>query len=407
MTQLDTRRGAAAAGGGVGAFGQARRGGAWWNDAKVRAVLYQLLVLAGLIVLGWWFASNAIDNMRRANITSGFGFLSHEAGFGISETIVPYTPADSYGHALVVGFLNTIKVAVIGCLLTTVLGVLLGVLRLTKNPLLSRLVSGYIEAIRNIPVLLQLFFWYALITQLPGPRQAINPIPGFFLSNRGMQVPALELNPLHKIVAGVLLLGLVATIALYHRARRQQELTGHHSPVLPAALLLLVGVPLLIGYLIGAPLTLEIPELQGFNFAGGLTLSPEFSALLFGLTIYTSAFVAEIVRAGIEAVSKGQWEASAALGLNRRRTLRLVVLPQALRTIIPPITSQYLNYTKNSSLAVAIGYPDLVSVANTTMNQTGQAVECIAIFMTVYLALSLGISAFMNWYNTRVALRER
>ena len=407
MTQVGTsqetagrRHGAALRSGRAGA-------GAWWNDSKVRAILYQILVLVALVALVWWFASNAIDNMRRANIASGFGFLDHEAGFGIGESVIPYSPADTYGRALVVGFFNTLKVAFIGCVLTTFLGIFLGVLRLTKNPLLSRLVAGYIEIVRNIPLLLQLFFWYVIITQLPGPRQAINPIPGFFLSNRGIQVPGLQWDPMHTLVWATVLIGIAATVWLSRRNARVQEATGQHGSLLLPAIGLIVVLPLAVGVVLGHPIAFDVPELQGFNFSGGWTLSPEFSALLIGITLYTSSFVAEIVRAGIQAVRQGQWEAASALGLNRRRTLTLVVLPQSLRTIIPPVTSQYLNLTKNSSLAVAIGYPDLVSVAGTTMNQTGQAVECIAIFMAVYLSLSLAISTFMNWYNTRVALRER
>ena len=407
MSQIDTPRPGDALGYAGQAIQRVRRGGAWWNDQHVRSLLYQIVVLIGVIAVGWWFAANAITNLARAGIATGFGFLTREAGFGIGEGVIEYTPSHTYGRALFVGFLNTIKVAVIGCILTTILGTFLGVLRLTSNPLLARLMSGYIEIIRNVPLLLQLFFWYALVIALPQPSQALNPIYGVFLSNRGIKVPGIDLHPSHGGVAGAFVLGVAATVWLARHARTRQAATGQRMSVLPASLGLLIGLPLIVGWIQGAPFDLDVPELKGFNFQGGLTLSPEFAALLIGLTVYTSAYVAEIVRAGIQAVNKGQWEAAGALGFKRGRVLRLIVLPQALRIIVPPMTSTYLNYTKNSSLAIAIGYPDLVSVANTTMNQTGQAVEAIAIFMTVYLTLSLLISAFMNWYNRRISLRER
>jgi len=315
----------------------------WFGTAPGRAVLYQLGLLAAVVFLGWFFISNTMANLESRKIASGFGFLAREAGFEIGETtFVPFNAADSYLQALKVGLANTFRVALIGVVLATFLGTAIGLARLSANWLLSRLANAYIELMRNVPLIVQLFFWYAVITEnLPGPRDALNPLPGVFLSNRGIAFPTFT----------------------------------------------------------------STPELQGFNFTGGLVLTPEFAALLFGLVIYTAAFIAEIVRAGVLAVDKGQSEAAAALGLPRWRAVRLVILPQALRVIVPPMTSQYLNLTKNSSLAVAIGYPDLVSIANTTMNQTGQAIEGIAIIMAVYLTISLSISAFMNWYNRRIALR--
>jgi general L-amino acid transport system permease protein len=407
MSQIDTPR----AGEAVDYAGpegrRVRRGGAWWNDQHVRSLLYQAAVLLAVIAIAGWFASNAINNITRAGIATGFGFLGREASFGIGESVIEYSPANTYGRALVVGFLNTIKVAVVGCILTTILGTFLGILRLTSNPLLARLMSGYIELIRNIPLLLQLFFWYALVISLPQPRQAMNPIDGVFLSNRGIKVPGLVLDDTHWWVAGAFALGVAGTIWLAKWAKARQMATGERMAVWPAGIGLIVGLPIVVGFLAGAGIELDVPELKGFNFSGGLTLSPEFAALLIGLTVYTAAFVAEIVRAGIQSVGKGQWEAAYALGIKRPRLLRLIVLPQALRIIVPPMTSTYLNYTKNSSLAIAIGYPDLVSVANTTMNQTGQPIEAIAIFMSVYLILSLLISAFMNWYNKKISLRER
>jgi general L-amino acid transport system permease protein len=407
MSQIDTPRSGEAVAFADAAGQRVRRGGAWWNDQHVRSLLYQAGVLLAVIMIIGWFASNAISNLSRAGIATGFGFLGREAGFGIGEGIIEYSPASTYGRALVVGFLNTIKVAVVGCILTTFLGTFLGILRLTSNPLLSRLMSGYVELIRNIPLLLQLFFWYALVISLPQPRQALHPMEGVFLSNRGIKVPGLVLDDSHWWVAGAFAVGVVGTYLFHRWAKRRQEATGERTSLIPAAIGFLIVLPLVIGALVGAPFDLDLPELKGFNFSGGMTLSPEFAALLIGLTVYTSAFVAEIVRAGIQSVGKGQWEASEALGIRRPRILRLIVLPQALRIIIPPMTSTYLNYTKNSSLAIAIGYPDLVSVANTTMNQTGQPIEAIAIFMSVYLTLSLLISAFMNWYNKKIALRER
>jgi general L-amino acid transport system permease protein len=320
------------------------------NPRRVRAALYQAGLAAAVALLAWYFISNTAANLESRNIASGFAFLTREAGFEIGETpFLAYSAADSYLRALAVGLLNTFRVAAIGVVLATLLGALVGLARLSPNWLLAKLAAGYVEVIRNVPLLVQLFFWYAIIAEnLPGPREALEPLPGVYLSNRGIVFPAI-------------------------------------ASWLPPAL--------------------EWPRLEGFNFAGGTALTPEFAALLTGLVAYTAAFIAEIVRAGVLAVSRGQVEAAYAVGLRRRAALRHVVLPQALRLIVPPMTSQYLNLTKNSSLAVAIGYPDLVSIANTTMNQTGQAIEGIAIIMAVYLTISLAISAFMNGYNRRVALK--
>ncbi|WP_459616801.1 amino acid ABC transporter permease [Bordetella sp. 2513F-2] len=378
-----------------------------WNDPGVRAVVYQVIAL-GAVALGVWFlVSNTLTNLSVRNISTGFGFLDREAGFAIGETAIAYDPSHTYGRAIVVGLLNTLRVAVLGIILATILGTLIGIGRLSKNWLISRLTSIYVEVMRNVPLLLQLFFWYAIITEsMPGPRQAHNPLPGVFLSNRGLKVPGLEGASLDWILAG-LGLAIVAIVVLANWARKRHAQTGHLFPLGRWVLILLVGLPVLGWLLSGMSLTLDMPVLKGFNFAGGLTLSPEFAALLAGLVIYTSAFVAEVVRSGVQAVSHGQWEAASSLGLRRGLVLRLVVLPQALRVIIPPMTSQYLNLTKNSSLAVAIGYPDIVSVVNTTLNQTGQAIEGILIIMAAYLTVSLSISVFMNWYNKRIALVER
>jgi len=378
-----------------------------WNDPGVRAVVYQVVALALVALAVWFLVSNTLHNLQVRNISTGFGFIEREAGFAIGETPISYTPADTYGRAIAVGLLNTLRAAVLGIILATLLGTLIGVGRLSKNWLMAKVCSVYVEAMRNVPLLLQLFFWYALITEnMPGPRQAANPLPGVFISNRGLKVPALEGASLDFILGG-LALAIIGTIVAAHWGKKRQEATGKVFPLGRVALGLFIGLPILGWLVSGASLTLDMPVLKGFNFSGGLTLSPEFAALLAGLVIYTSAFIAEVVRSGIQAVNQGQWEAAGSLGLRRSRVLRLVILPQALRVIIPPMTSQYLNLTKNSSLAVAIGYPDIVSVVNTTMNQTGQAIEGILIIMAAYLTVSLSISVFMNWYNKRIALVER
>ncbi|MFT0531712.1 amino acid ABC transporter permease [Castellaniella hirudinis] len=378
-----------------------------WNDPATRALIYQIVIL-GLVALGVWFlVSNTLHNLSVRNISTGFGFLHEEAGFAIGESVIAYSPADTYGRAVVVGLLNTLKVSVIGVIAATLFGTLLGIGRLSKNWLISRLAGLYIEVMRNIPLLLQLFFWYALITELmPGPRQALTPLPNVFISNRGLKLPWLAGDAMDWIFGG-LALAIILTVLLAHWARRRQDATGRIFPLGRAALGLLIVMPVLGWLVSGGTLELDRPELKGFNFQGGLNMSPEFTALLLGLVIYTSAFVGEVVRSGIQAVSQGQWEAASSIGLSRARTLRLVILPQAMRVIIPPMTSQYLNLTKNSSLAVAIGYPDIVAVTNTILNQTGQAIEGIMIIMAAYLVVSLSISVFMNWYNKRIALVER
>jgi general L-amino acid transport system permease protein len=378
------------------------------NDPNARAVFFQILVLGGVALLGWYLVTNVLENLARQNIATGFSFLDREASFAIGESLIAYSPADSYSQALLVGFLNTIKVAALGIVLATILGTIIGIARLSSNFLVAKLASVFVEVIRNIPVLLQLFFWYAVIGEsLPSPRQALNPVPGVFLSNRGMKFPALADDPIWIWVGLSILVAVVAVWFLARWARKRQEATGQQFPIVLASIGVLIAVPVLTWLAGGAPTALDVPVLQGFNFRGGTNISPEFAALLLGLTVYTSSFIAEIVRSGIRAVNWGQTEAASALGLHRGTILRLVVLPQALRIIVPPTTSQYLNLTKNSSLAVAIGYPDLVSVANTTLNQTGQAIEAVAIMMTVYLTISLGISLFMNWYNKHIALVER
>jgi general L-amino acid transport system permease protein len=320
------------------------------TQAKTRAIIYQALLAAAMILSAWFFISNALANLQARHIASGFGFLNREAGFEIGEsTLLAYNDGDSYFRALAVGLLNTCRIALLAIVAATFIGVSIGLARLSTNWLLAKLATAYVETLRNVPLIVQLFFWYAVISEaLPAPEFAFNPLPGVFLSNRGLAVPMLFWDGLLK---------------------------------------------------------LDMPVFSGFNFSGGAMLSPEFTALFFGLALYTAAFIGEIVRAGILSVDRGQIEAARSLGLNRRQTMRFVIMPQALRVIVPPVTSQFLNCTKNSSLAVAIGYPDLVSIANTTINQTGQAIEGIAIIMLVYLAISLAIAALMNGYNRRFALK--
>lgn len=378
-----------------------------WNDPGTRSIIYQILALLAVGGAAWFLIHNTLSNLSARNISTGFDFLSKEAGFAIGETPIAYSPASTYGRAITVGLLNTLRVALIGIVLATILGTIIGIARLSSNWLIRKISSIYVEVMRNVPLLLQLFFWYAIISEtLPGPRQAIHPLPGVFVSNRGVQMPSVHGDGLFWLFAG-LVLALVFIYAMYKWARKNQEKTGQIFPTGRWSFGLLIVVPVLVWFLSGTSMTLDVPELKGFNFAGGMTLSPEFAALLIGLVIYTAAFIAEVVRSGIQSVGRGQWEAAEALGLRRGQVLLLIVLPQALRVIIPPMTSQYLNITKNSSLAVAIGYPDIVSVINTTLNQTGQAIEGIMMIMAAYLTVSLSISVFMNWYNKRIALVER
>jgi len=380
----------------------------FWNDPKKRAIVYQIATLCMVGLLGYYLFTNTVTNLQRQNIASGFSFLQKESAFEIGESVIPYSAADSYGKALLVGALNTLKVAFVGIVITIILGTVVGVARLSSNWLVARLAAVYIEVMQDIPILLQLFFWYALFYEsLPSPRQAICPGAGIYLCNRGVAFTIPEAHPAHKYMLLAFIVGCVIVYLIRRWAKKRQAQTGKYFPVFRVSLALVLGLPFLVWLASGAPTALDAPKLVGFNFKGGLTVSPEFIALLLGLVLYTAAFVAEVVRAGIQSVSKGQTEAAFSLGLKPVLVLNLVILPQALRVIIPPLTSQMLNLTKNSSLAVAIGFPDFVSVANTTMNQTGQAIEGVALIMAVYLVFSLSTSAFMNWYNKRVALVER
>jgi general L-amino acid transport system permease protein len=379
-----------------------------WSDGRFRNIVWQVLILAGLALLLWYLVRNTEMNLQARHIATGFGFVNSTSGMPIGETLVPYTEGVStYGRALLAGVLNTLKVAVIGVVLATVLGTLIGIGRLSPNWLLSRLAATYVEVLRDIPVLLQLLFWYTILQSLPAPKQSIHIGNAVFLSNRGIRVPELNWEPAHSFALLAMIVGIVGSVLWAKHAKRQQDATGVAPLVWPVSLALIVGLPVVVWAVLGAPWQWDFPALKGFNFQGGGTITPEYGALLIGLVIYTASYIAEIVRSGIQAVAQGQWEAAQALGLHRGKILRMVVMPQALRVIVPPMTSQYLNLTKNSSLAVAIGYQDIVSVASTTLNQTGQAIEGIAIIMGVYLTISLSISVFMNWYNARIALVER
>ncbi|EFO46082.1 amino acid ABC transporter permease [Vibrio parahaemolyticus] len=374
-----------------------------------RSAIFQIIAIAALVFFFYTIINNALNNLDARGIATGFGFLNQEAGFGIGLTLIEYNETYSYGRTFIVGLLNTALVSVLGIILTTAIGFTMGVARLSTNWLVSRLAAVYIETFRNIPLLLQIFFWYfAVLQALPSARQSLSLGEAIFLNVRGLYFPAPVFNEGSGVVIAAFAIGLIATISISIWARNKQRLTGQQTPMGRIGLGLLVGLPLLVYFVSGMPISLEYPELKGFNFKGGISIIPELAALLLALSVYTAAFIAEIVRSGINAVSHGQTEAAMSLGLPRAKTLKLVVIPQALRIIIPPLTSQYLNLTKNSSLAMAIGYPDLVSVfAGTTLNQTGQAIEIIAMTMGVYLTLSLLTSALMNLYNRKVALVER
>ena len=450
--------------------------GAFWRNAEVRAVFYQILVLGGVLFTAYIIFQNTLTNLEERGISSGFGFLKNEGGFGIGETppvplweggfqqfiyaltggllaafllnlwskrsgrilgentwlvslvilvvfILPaatlygvwgsirseiYTEASSYGIGLWTGLINTLKVSLVGCILATLLGLIIGIARLSSNWLIAKLAAIYVETLRNLPLLLQIFFWYfAVLRTLPKVRQSLTVGDIFILNNRGVYLPdptALSGAGPFTVAVG---LALIGTFYYNRYVKKYQEATGQQLPLFLPAIGLLIVLPGISWVLIGAPFALTFPELKGFNYRGGIVLTPEFASMLTALVLYTASYVAEIVRSGIEAVSKGQLEASGALGLRQGQTMRLVILPQALRVIIPPMTSQYLNLTKNSSLGVAIGFPELVNVGGTILNQSGQAIEVIGITMAVYLTFSLLISLFMNWYNAKVKLVER
>ncbi|HEX2430739.1 MAG TPA: amino acid ABC transporter permease [Aestuariivirgaceae bacterium] len=453
--------------------GQAAPRSSIFNDPKFRSTAIQVLLVLAIGWFAWRIVHNTQINLHNRNISSGFQFLWSTAGFGVNQALISYSETSSYGRALLVGLLNTLLVAGVGILFATLLGFTLGIMRLSRNWLVAKVAEIYVEIVRNIPLLLQIFVWYATVLKpLPAPARApqiglpwpgggfiimaavlgggawllrglyqrtqsvvmrvvatlllffaawtaigvvrefglstINFVPlGIFLSNRGIMFPRPIFGESMWIELAALVVGIVLALGVARWARRRQEQTGQQFPTLWVSLGLILGLPLIVFLTAGAGATFEFPELKGFNFRGGMTLIPEFLALVIALSTYTASFIAEIVRAGIQAVSHGQTEAAHALGVRPGVTLRLVVIPQAMRVIIPPLASQYLNLTKNSSLAVAIGYPDLVAMGGTVLNQTGQAIEIIAIWMVVYLSLSLMTSAFMNWFNSRMRLVER
>jgi general L-amino acid transport system permease protein len=374
-------------------------GGAGWGG-----FVLQILFVAALVWICYEIVANARANLQAQRITAGFGFLANTAGFDVSQNLIPYSGSDPYTRVFLVGLLNTLLVSIIGIFFATVIGFLVALGRLSPNWLLSRISGGYVELVRNLPPLFQILFWYlAVLAALPNPRQGISLFGSFFLSNRGFVIPKPIGNPGFEPFVLAIVIAVVGSLLLRRYARKQLFDHGRMIRIWPYVLGMLVGLPLVSSLVFGAPVKFEIPELKGFNFSGGSRVIPEFVALTLALSTYTAAFIAEIVRAGIQSVHKGQMEAGSSLGLQRGSTLRLIVVPQAMRVILPPLTNQYLNLTKNSSLAVAIGYPDLVSVfAGTTLSQTGQAIEIIGITMGVYLLISLVTSALMSFYGWRI-----
>ncbi|MBF2760230.1 MAG: amino acid ABC transporter permease [Ectothiorhodospiraceae bacterium AqS1] len=378
-----------------------------WTDERARGVILQLLLILGLLLVIAFIVSNTVANLQRAGLASGYGFLGSTASFDINQRLIEYDSTSTYGRAFVVGGLNTILVACMGIVAATIIGFIAGMLSLSRNFLISRMVGAYVEFTRNVPSLIQIIFWWVVILTLPKVRDGISFGDTFFLNNRGVRLPA----PIIEDGAGIILVALVAAIAIAWAiarwARRRQDETGQTFPVARVGLALIIGLPLAAYYLAGSPISFDIPVAGKFNLKGGFNITPELVALWIALSTYTGAFIAEVVRAGILSVGKGQTEAAGALGLRSGLTMRKIILPQALRVIIPPLTSQYLNLTKNSSLAVAIGYQDIVSIGDTIMNQSGQALEVISIYMLFYLSISIMTSLFMNWYNARIALVER
>lgn len=382
--------------------------GSFLYDPKVRGIIFQILVFVLLVAFIYWIVGNTLENLRRSNIASGFGFLRGRAGFDISDSLLVYSSDSTYGRALVVGLLNTVVVALAGIVTATIVGLIVGIGRLSHNWLIRKISTVYVEIFRNIPPLLVIFFWYfGVLSVLPLPRESIELPFGSYLNSRGFYFPRTVWGEGAWLLPAALVIGAAITWFVARRARQRQAATGEQFPVFWTGLALIIGLPLLAFFAAGAPLTLDFPQLSTFNLTGGFQIKPEFLSLYLALSFYTAAFIAEIVRAGILGVSKGQTEAAHALGLQPNQTLRMVVLPQAMRIVIPPLTSQYLNLTKNSSLAIAIGYPDLVAIGGTILNQTGQSIEIVAIWMVIYLGISLVTAAFMNWFNARMALVER
>lgn len=378
-----------------------------WTDERSRGVIFQLLVVLGLSLFIAFIVSNTVANLQRAGLASGYGFLDDPAFFDINQRLIEFSSQSTARRALIVGLLNTILVSSLGIITATLIGFTAGVLRLSDNWILSRLVTAYVEFTRNVPVLLQIIAWWAILTGLPKVRDSLSIGDAVFLNNRGARIPAPILESGFGWVLGAFIAGAIATFIIAKWSKRRQDETGQTFPLLWVGLALIIGLPVIVHFILGQPLSWDVPARTRFNFAGGINVTPELIALWFALSSYTGAFISENVRAGILSVSKGQSEAAFALGLRPNQTMRLIIIPQALRVIIPPTTSQYLNLTKNSSLAIAIGYQDLVSIGGTILNNSGQALEVVGIWMAVYLTLSLLTSGYMNWYNKRIALVER
>ena len=379
-----------------------------WNNPKIRAIFFQAMLVIVLLFLAYEMVNNTVSNLQRLNKDFGFAFLKRTAGFDIIQTLVPYTSASNFGTALYVGFLNTVLISFLSIIAATVIGFVVGLMRLSKNWLASRIATLYIEIFRNVPLLLWIFVFYSAIRQpLPDVKNAFSLFGSFFLSKKGLMTPKPLFGDGAWIGLAALAAAIVAAIVIARWSKARQAETGQTFPVFLTAVALIIGLPLLGLAVAGFPLTWEFPALTGFNFTGGMAVLPEFIALFLALSIYTATYIAEAVRAGVLSVSHGQTEAAHALGIGNRSTLRLVVVPQAMRVVIPPLASTFLSLTKNSSLAVAIGYPDLVATGGTVLNQTGKAIEIVSLWMVVYLSLSLLTSLLMNWFNNRMKLVER
>ncbi len=380
-----------------------------WTDKRWRGISIQILALAALFSFLAYIINNTIGNLEILGIETGYGFLAEPSNYDISQTLIPYDSTSTHARAMLVGLLNTGLVAFAGVVTATLIGFTVGVLRLSGNWLISRIMYCYVEFTRNVPLLLQILLWYGIVVHsLPHPRDALQPVSGVFLSNRGFSLPAPIAEPAAWAILIALAIALAAAIGFSRYAKRVQEATGKIYPVISINLGMIVVLPILAYFLSGQPISLDWPEFRGFNFSGGMTVAPEFVSLWFALSIYTASFISEIVRSGIQSVSHGQTEAAYSLGIKPSWTMRLVILPQALRVILPPLISQYLNLTKNSSLAIAVGYMDVVAtIGGISLNQTGRALECMSIVLGIYLTISLVISSVMNWYNKRVALVER
>ena len=378
-----------------------------WTDERWRGLIFQFLLILALCVLVAFIISNTIQNLKTAGMASGYDFIFDTASFDINQRLIEYSSTSTYGKAIIVGGLNTIVVAILGIFASTIIGFVAGILRLSRNFLISRLVGIYVEFIRNVPVLLQIIFWWVILLALPKVRDSLSIGDSIFLSNRGIRFPSPIYEEGSFWVLGAFIIAIALSLIIRRWSFKRQEVTGQTLPIWIIAPALIIFLPVIIYFMLGQPIGLETPVRGKFNLRGGFNVTPEFVALWLALSTYTAAFISEIVRAGILSVSAGQKEAAQALGLKQNITMRKIILPQALRVIIPPLTSQYLNLTKNSSLAVAIGYQDIVSIGDTVLNQSGRVLEVISIFMLFYLTLSLATSAFMNWYNKKINLIER